>query len=111
MRITLIALNIFMRLGLNYLESWLSGTTDFDNPVTSAVGVFIPQAFSGGSNPLATQWTLITSVPDYMVKFMNVVLMWEPTVFAGDRVWLWWLIIMPFAVITALGIIFSFFAK
>ena len=107
----LIALNIFLRLGLNYLENWLTGNSSIDNPVTSAVGTLIAPSFSGGSNPLSSSWTLITGLPDYMTKFLDIVLMWEPTVFAGNRVFIWWYFIMPLGLITVIFLIYSAFAK
>lgn len=108
---TLIGLNIFMRLGLNFLECWLTNTISLENPFTLAVSLLVAPDISGGSNPLSAAWTLIPGLSTYINGFFKIVLMYEPTVFAGDRVYLWWFGIAPLAVITALVIVFSILAK
>lgn len=110
MKTTLIVVSLFSRLGITLLESLLSNTVTFSNPVTAALAIIYNPNIVSSNNFLAQVFSFMKDAPSFVNALLNIFLLYSPTVFAGDRIWIW----LPFGVlgaVTTLSVLFGFFIK
>lgn len=110
MKTTLVLVSLFSRLGINLLEALLTNTVLFSNPVTTALTIIYNPTIVSSNNFLVQWFSFLKDAPAFVNALLNIFLLYSPTVFAGDRIWIW----IPFAVlgaITTLSVIFGFFIK
>ena len=110
MRTTLILMAIGVQFAITFLEALLTNTLSFSNPVTTAMSLLFNPNIVSSNNWLAQIMTWVTNINPIINALLKIFLMYSPTVFGGDRIWLW----LPFAglgLVTTLSIILGIFGK
>jgi hypothetical protein len=81
-------------------EMMVTGASVFNPTDLNAVNNVTIQ---NGSNIVSTAWTVFTNLGTYAKGILKVILLYEPSVFAGNYIWFWYLVCLPIDI----GILFS----
>jgi hypothetical protein len=81
-------------------EMMVTNATSF-NPtgLTGTVNVTV----TSGSNFMSTIFTYLTNLGGYIKAIIQALLLYEPSVFAGNYIWFWYFICLPIDI----GMLFS----
>ena len=67
--------------------------------------LFVNPSWIESSNVAVAAVTIINNVAPYLIGFVKILLLWEPTIFAGGYVYLWYYICFPVAAVTIMSLI------
>jgi hypothetical protein len=66
-------------------------------------GKLVAPEISNSSNVIAQAWSAISNIGPYLNIAIAILLLWSPTLFAGNMIWVWWFVCFP----TCVGMVFS----
>ena len=100
MRMGIVVSLVMWWLTVFALEMMLTNGTLLDPKVNGALESMMGPSLNNYSGA-----TLFTNGAALFVTIINAIFLWSPTVFAGDLVWLWVLISVPFTVAAIYSIV------
>ena len=99
---------LMMYLIIMGLEMWASGGVSFNtgsNVATTNQSTLMSPQLTESSNIFTGAWAVMNNVATYIVTLVGVFILWSPTVFSGDLLWLWWAVCFPVDVGMVFGIV------
>ena len=85
-------------------ERWVTAGAA-TNLITGQQQLFVNPSWIESSNVAVAAVTIINHVAPYLIGFVKILLLWEPTLFSGGYVYLWWYFCFPIAAVSIMSLI------
>lgn len=81
-------------------------TVEFTNVATQNQSLTIEPSYLTSSSTASAAWTVATNIGQTLGIISSFLVLWSPTVFSGNMLWVWWFVCFP----TDVAMIFAILA-